>query len=94
MTTILLRERREVTAARVKAHFGSMVRGRVTVPKPRTCAALQLRDAGALGAAVEKRLRAGPTSARTRRRAVRWRRRARDNGLVGVARGPELAWAD
>ena len=85
---------REVTAERVKAHFGSMVRGRVDRYEAANVRALNFVMQGALGGGGPRSLRADSLGKTLGGALVRLQIEVPD-AMVGRRRPrPELDWAD
>ena len=85
---------REVTAERVKAHFGSMVRGRVDRYEAANVRALNFVMQGALGGGGPKSLRADSLGKTLGGALVRLEIEVPEQ-MAGVRRPrPRLAWAD
>ncbi|MDQ1511779.1 MAG: hypothetical protein QOG50_3623 [Actinomycetota bacterium] len=85
---------REVTAERVKAHFGSLVRGRVDRYEAANVRALNFVMQGALGGGGPKSLRADSLGKTLGGALVRLEIEVPEQ-MAGVRRPrPQLAWAD
>jgi len=85
---------REVTAARVKAHFGAMVRGRVDRYEAANVRALNFVMQGALGGGGPRSLRADSLGKTLGGALVRLEIEVPDS-LAGRRRPrPQIAWAD
>ena len=85
---------REVTAARVKAHFGSMVRGRVDRYEAPNVRALNFVMQGALGGGGPRTLRADNLGKTLGGALVRMEIEAPDALALRRRARPDLAWAD
>ncbi len=86
--------RREATAERVKAHFGSMVRGEVVRYEAANVRALNFVMQGALGGGGPRSLRADNLGKTLGGALVRMEIDVPD-GMVGRRRPrPDVAWAD
>jgi hypothetical protein len=87
---------REVTAERVKAHFGSMVRGEVVRYEAANVRALNFVLRGALGGGGPRSLRSDNLGKSLGGALVRLEVQVPDDVAAGLARRPrpDVAWAD
>jgi hypothetical protein len=85
---------REVTAARVKTHFGSMVRGRVDRYEAPNVRALNFVMQGALGGGGPKSLRADSLGKTLGGALVRLEIEVPERMAAVRRPRPQLAWAD